>query len=92
MAGRRLGVLVSSTVNRVFAQSDAMGALPILYAATQPAVRGGDYVGPSGPFQQHGHPKLVPMVRSADDREAARRLWEVSERLTGVRYLALGPA
>ena len=64
-----------------------MGALPTLYAATFPAIRSGDYVGPDGFGEQRGHPKLVGMNASARDDEAASRLWTVSEELTGVRYL-----
>ena len=73
--------------NKVLAQSAAMGALPTLYAATFPAIRSGDYVGPDGFGEQRGHPRLVGMTPSARDDAAANRLWAVSEDLTGVRYL-----
>ena len=43
----------------MIAQSDEMGALPMLYAATQPGLEGGTYVGPDGPGEQRGHPKIV---------------------------------
>ena len=43
----------------VIAQSDEMGALPTLYAATQPGLEGGTYVGPDGFQEQRGHPKIV---------------------------------
>jgi NAD(P)-dependent dehydrogenase (short-subunit alcohol dehydrogenase family) len=71
--------------NRLIAQSAAMGALPTLYAATVD-LPGAAYVGPDGLFEQRGHPKLVDMSGAAKDADAARRLWEVSEELTGVRY------
>ena len=71
--------------NRVFAQSAAMGALPTLYAATED-VPGAAYVGPDGLLEQRGHPHLVDMSGAAKDEDAARRLWEVSEELTGVRF------
>jgi NAD(P)-dependent dehydrogenase (short-subunit alcohol dehydrogenase family) len=71
--------------NWLIAQSAAMGALPTLYAATAD-LPGAAYVGPDGLFEQRGHPKLVDMSGAAKDAEAARRLWEVSEELTGVRY------
>jgi len=71
---------------RIVAQSPAMGALPILYAATAPDVVGGDFFGPRGFMQQRGHPKRVKAARRARDAETARRLWAVSEELTGVTY------
>jgi NAD(P)-dependent dehydrogenase (short-subunit alcohol dehydrogenase family) len=71
--------------NRLIAQSAAMGALPTLYAATAD-LPGAAYVGPDGLFEQRGHPKLVDMSGAAKNADAARRLWEVSEELTGVRY------
>jgi NAD(P)-dependent dehydrogenase (short-subunit alcohol dehydrogenase family) len=72
--------------DRVFGQSDAMGALPQLYAATMPDVAGDDYWGPDGFAEQRGHPERVDRNRSARDGEMARRLWEASESLTGVTY------
>jgi NAD(P)-dependent dehydrogenase (short-subunit alcohol dehydrogenase family) len=71
--------------NRLIAQSAAMGALPTLYAATAD-LPGAAYVGPDGLFEQRGHPKLVDMSGAAKNADAARRLWEISEELTGVRY------
>ena len=62
-----------------------MGALPTLYAATED-IPGGSYVGPDGVLEQRGHPQLVGMSGAARDEESARRLWEVSEELTGVAY------
>jgi hypothetical protein len=87
MTGNRLAELVVSSLgNRVFAQSEEMGALPLLYAATMPDVPGAAYVGPDGPFEQRGHPRYVGASAAARDAGAARRLWAVSEELTGVRY------
>jgi len=78
---RLMGVM-----NRLFAQSAAMGALPTLYAATAPDVHGGDYIGPDGPGEAWGHPRKVRASARARDADAARRLWDESEVLTGVRY------
>jgi NAD(P)-dependent dehydrogenase (short-subunit alcohol dehydrogenase family) len=72
--------------NRFLAQSDEMGALPTLYAATVAVIAGGAYVGPDGPFEARGHPRIVDSSRASKDPEVARRLWEVSEELTGVRF------
>jgi NAD(P)-dependent dehydrogenase (short-subunit alcohol dehydrogenase family) len=72
--------------NAVIAQSEEMGALPTLYAATEPGLAGGTYVGPDGIAEQRGHPKPVSPNRAARDEDVARRLWEVSEEMTGVRF------
>jgi NAD(P)-dependent dehydrogenase (short-subunit alcohol dehydrogenase family) len=74
-----------AVANRVWAQSDEMGALPTLYAATQD-VPGGAYVGPDGFAEQRGYPRLVGRSAAASDAAAARRLWELSEELTGVSF------
>jgi NAD(P)-dependent dehydrogenase (short-subunit alcohol dehydrogenase family) len=75
--------------NKLIAQSDEMGALPTLYAATQD-IPGGSYVGPDGLGEQRGHPTLVGRSSAASDGETARRLWERSEELTGVRFPLTG--
>ena len=72
--------------NLIFAQSAAMGALPILYAAAAPEVEGGDYIGPDGPGELRGHPVKVSCSPAARDPASAARLWERSEELTGVYY------
>jgi NAD(P)-dependent dehydrogenase (short-subunit alcohol dehydrogenase family) len=86
MDGASLLEWVAELGNRILAQSAPMGALPTLYAATSPAVRGGDYVGPDGFGEFAGHPKKVGASARARDSEAAARLWALSEQLTGVRY------
>jgi NAD(P)-dependent dehydrogenase (short-subunit alcohol dehydrogenase family) len=78
--------------NRLLAQSDEQGAWPTLYAATTPDLKGGSYVGPDGFLEQRGNPKLVGSSSAARDQQTARRLWEVSEELTGVRYELEAPA
>ena len=65
-------------------QSAADGALPQLYAATSPDAAGGGYYGPDGFFEMKGHPKAARVARQAEDEAVARRLWTVSETLTGV--------
>jgi NAD(P)-dependent dehydrogenase (short-subunit alcohol dehydrogenase family) len=72
--------------NRVFAQSADMGALPTLYAATVPDLPGGTFVGPGGRSEQRGYPKVVTAAGKAYDEQAWRRLWDISEELTGVQY------
>jgi NAD(P)-dependent dehydrogenase (short-subunit alcohol dehydrogenase family) len=68
------------------AQSAAMGALPLLRAATDPAAAGGQYYGPGNLLETKGNPKLVRSSARSYDEQVARRLWEVSEKLTGVSY------
>ena len=70
-------------------QSPQMGALSPLRAASDPSVRGGEYYGPPGRSQFTGHPARVESSDRSHDVEAQRRLWQESERLTGVTY-ALG--
>jgi NAD(P)-dependent dehydrogenase (short-subunit alcohol dehydrogenase family) len=77
--------LVMKVGNAVIAQSAEMGALPTLYAATEPGLEGGTYVGPDGLGEQRGHPTIVKPSRAARDEQTARRLWDVSADLTGVR-------
>ena len=77
---------IMAVTNRLLAQSEDMGALPTLYAATYPGLEGGTYVGPDGLMEQRGHPEPVTPTKSARDEEAAGRLWDVCEELTGVHY------
>jgi len=70
----------------VLFQSPAMGALPTLRAATDPAVQGGQYYGPDGLAEQRGHPKVVQSSAQSHDEDLQRRLWTVSEELTGVSF------
>ena len=70
----------------LFTQSAAMGALPILRAATDPAAAGGEYHGPGGLGQAKGYPVRVSSTARSRDQAARQRLWAESERLTGVTY------
>ena len=67
-------------------QSAAMGALPTLRAATDSQVLGGQYYGPGGFAEQRGYPKLVASSEASHDVQVQQRLWEVSEKLTGVVF------
>jgi NAD(P)-dependent dehydrogenase (short-subunit alcohol dehydrogenase family) len=84
-ASAGLGERVAGRVGKLIGQSDAMGAEPTLYAATA-EVRGGAYVGPGGFRGMRGHPKLADSSAASKDEAVARRLWAISEELTGVRY------
>jgi len=76
---------VMGLTNRLFAQSDEAGAWPTLFAASQD-LPGGSYVGPDGFAEQRGHPTLVGRTAAASDVEMAKRLWALSEELTGVQF------
>ena len=82
--GVSLPARVMALANPILGQSDRMGALPTLRAATAPDVEGGEFYGPSGLGEQRGHPKRVKYSAAGRDGAAARRLWADSERLTGV--------
>ncbi|WP_406491313.1 SDR family NAD(P)-dependent oxidoreductase [Streptomyces sp. NBC_01604] len=70
----------------LLAQSAAMGALPTLRAATDPAVTGGQYYGPNGLGGTRGYPKVVASSKKSHDTAVQQRLWTVSEQLTDVRF------
>ncbi|MGW4271097.1 oxidoreductase [Streptomyces seoulensis] len=69
-----------------FSQRPEQGALPQLYAATAPEVKGGDFIGPDGFAELRGGPTHVRLSTAAADPQTGRRLWELSEQLTDVRY------
>ncbi|WP_406136180.1 oxidoreductase [Streptomyces sp. NBC_01089] len=68
------------------AQSPDQGALSQLYAATAPSAAGGQFIGPDGMAELRGAPKVVELAPRAADAETGRRLWELSEKLTAVRF------
>jgi NAD(P)-dependent dehydrogenase (short-subunit alcohol dehydrogenase family) len=87
--GRNTPALVRvafEVVGPLLTQSAAMGALPTLRAATDPGVLGGQYFGPDGIGEQRGYPKVVASSEASHDTAAQRRLWAVSEELTGVTF------
>src|SRR5215212_2826508 len=67
-------------------QGPEMGALPSVRAATDPGVIGGQYFGPDGFAEQRGYPVVVSSTRVSHDVDAQKRLWTVSEELTGVTF------
>jgi NAD(P)-dependent dehydrogenase (short-subunit alcohol dehydrogenase family) len=81
MTNAQLGRLTSW-----FAQSAEMGVLPTLRAATDPDATGGQYYGPGGAFGFTGYPVPVESSSRSRDVPVMERLWEESEKLTGVRF------
>ncbi|MFC0039994.1 oxidoreductase [Actinomadura rayongensis] len=86
MEGNAVTDRIAVLGNTLIGQSAAGGALPTLYAATAPDVTTGACYGPRGVFNLRGAPGRVPMGRTADRADLGRRLWETSERLTGVTF------
>lgn len=85
-------VVLGRIGNPLLAQRPDAGALPQLYAATEPGVASGDFIGPDGMAELRGAPKRVELSAHAADAETGRRLWELSERSTGVRFALPAPA
>jgi NAD(P)-dependent dehydrogenase (short-subunit alcohol dehydrogenase family) len=71
---------------RVMSQKAVMAALPVLRAATDPGVLGGQYYGPGGLFGARGYPELAHSSGRSHDTAIQRRLWTVSEELTGITF------
>ena len=71
----------------LFLQPAAQGALPILYAALAPDIKGGEFIGPDGFQQMRGYPTRVYSDANSQDLHVAERLWKASEEMTGHSYL-----
>jgi NAD(P)-dependent dehydrogenase (short-subunit alcohol dehydrogenase family) len=84
-SGRGLMDTIGKLGNRLIAQDENAGAEPTLYAALA-EIPGNSYAGPGGFMEQRGAPKLVGRNSASMDMDVARRLWDVSETLTGVSY------
>ncbi|MCF2570612.1 SDR family NAD(P)-dependent oxidoreductase [Brevibacterium sp. UCMA 11754] len=84
-SGHRVRDAISAAAIGLISQSEQHGALPTLCAATAD-IPGNSYVGPGGFQQTRGEPKLVGRSAEASDAEVARRLWTVSEELTGIGF------
>lgn len=73
-------------MNVLVAQKVTMGVLPILRAATEPNLKGAEYFGPTKMSEMKGFPELVSSSDTSHDETLAKKLWEVSERLTNHQY------
>ena len=76
----------TSFLSRMITQPASMGALPTLYAATEPSLIGGEYIGPDGKKARKGYPKKDSIIEDLYDKETSKKLWELSEDLTHVTY------
>jgi len=86
MSGRSWMSGPTDLMTKFLGQPAAMGALPTLFAATAAGLPGNSYIGPDGFMEQRGYPRLVDRTAAAKNRDDAKRLWDVSEQLTGVQY------
>lgn len=77
---------IFSALNPLMAQSAAMGALPTLFAAAHPEVQGGDFIGPRSFGGWRGYPANAQSNPASYNESVAKKLWEVSEELTGISY------
>ncbi len=84
-SGKESGRVMKALMG-IVGQPGEKGALPTLYAATHPDIRGGEFIGPDGPGNKRGYPVLTNDVTRLFKAHLAEKLWEVSESLTGVRY------
>lgn len=79
--------LLFRVLNPIFSMKPWQGALPTLFAATAEQVTGGDYFGPWGFQEMRGYPKRVDSSDASKNADDARKLWEVSQKLTGVTFV-----
>lgn len=84
-------VVLGRLGNPLLAQAPPEGALPQLYAATEPGVASGEFIGPRGPAELRGSPTRVRLAPAAADPAVGRRLWELSEEATGVPLTVPAP-
>jgi NAD(P)-dependent dehydrogenase (short-subunit alcohol dehydrogenase family) len=86
MTGSKLMGWVMKMANAVVAQRAEIGALGTLRAATDPSLQGQEYVGSTGMRGMRGPPQLGAVSDAARDETAAKKLWEISEKLSGVNF------
>lgn len=85
IGGREMPRIFKGLMNR-YLQPATMGALPTVYAATASSLTGGEYIGPDGKGQRRGYPTLEKPDPAVNDEAVRQKLWEVSEKLTGVTF------
>lgn len=83
---KKIQFRIFGPILKIIVQSATMGALPQLRAATDPQVNGGAYYGPDGVFEIAGNPVIRKTNKASHDMEDAKKLWEISEKLTHVNY------
>ena len=71
---------------KCISQDQLMGALPQIRASVDPQVKGGQYYGPDGKREMKGYPVIVESNELSHNSSDAAILWEISEKLTGIKY------
>lgn len=71
----------------LFLQHQSQGALPVLYAALENSLKGGEFIGPDGFQEMRGNPMIVDSDDYSKNTEIAERLWKASEDMTNESYL-----
>lgn len=82
--GRHMGI--AQLLGGVIGQKVEMGTLPTLRAAADLGAKTGDYFGPANFFEWRGYPVIVNSTAMSHDTEKTKKLWDLSEELTGVKY------
>lgn len=85
IGGREMPRIFRWLMNR-YLQPASMGVLPTVYAATDPGITGGEYIGPDGKGQRRGYPALEKPDPAVNDEAIRKKLWDVSEELSGVTF------
>jgi NAD(P)-dependent dehydrogenase (short-subunit alcohol dehydrogenase family) len=84
-SGKKSSFLVRM-IFKMVGQPTEMGALPTLFAAIEPSLKGGEYIGPDGKVNKKGYPAISDEVNILFNKDVAQRLWDVSEKLTGIVF------
>ncbi|MDT9722173.1 oxidoreductase [Paenibacillus sp. ClWae2A] len=84
-SGKQANIFMRSFL-KIVSQPAHMGALPTLYAATDPTITGGEYIAPGGIGGTKGYPKSAKIIEKLYNSDISNKLWNVSEELTGVYY------
>ena len=84
--GKSLWSRLYTVTNKIWAQGIDKGTLSMLYAATEDDVNGGDYIGPKGMYESRGYPRRLKSSKRSYNVEDGKKLWEISEELTNVKY------
>ncbi|HEX2968656.1 MAG TPA: oxidoreductase [Bacteroidales bacterium] len=79
-------MVIGKPLTAIVTHPPAKGAMPVVYAALSPDVKGGEYFGPQGYNEWKGEPGRVDSTSYANDKSIAARLWDISEKLTGVNF------
>ena len=79
------GASLTRLMVRLLAQTPEMGALPVLYAAVADIPKN-SFVGPKDFMHMRGAPELIKSSKATHDEDLAKRLWTVSESMTGAAF------